>query len=101
MRWKSQSMSAPYVETFSGSHQFSIRFSALPRRRLGLLLQLEADLGCLAGLHLDLLGLLAESFVPDLHGLLAGRDVLDLHCPVRIGDTEEGRRQDGHPPEHP
>src|SRR6185503_598374 len=34
MRWNNQSMSRPYVETFSGSHQSSIRISPVPGRRL-------------------------------------------------------------------
>src|SRR3989442_1568170 len=73
MRWNSQSISAPYVDTFSGSHQSSMLASLL-----ALLLHLEPDLHHLARLDVDLLRLLAERLVPDLDGLLARRHVLDL-----------------------
>src|SRR5205809_481374 len=68
MRWNSQSISAPYVDTFSGSHQSSMLASLL-----ALLLHLEPDLHHLARLDVDLLRLLAERLVPDLAALLARR----------------------------
>src|SRR5437867_2133359 len=105
MRWNSQSISWPYVETFSGSHQFSMRFSrppVRPRDRPALLLHhLDADLGRLASLDVDVLGLLAELLVPDLDGLLAGRDPLELRDPVLVRHAEVRRRHHREPPEHP
>src|SRR3989449_8506867 len=96
MRWNSQSISAPYVDTFSGSHQSSMLASLL-----ALLLHLEAALHPLARLDVDLLRLLAERLVPDLDGLLARRHVLDLGGAVGVRDGEERGRQDRHPAEHP
>src|ERR671931_1739992 len=96
MRWNSQSMSCPYVDTFSGSHQ-----SSMPASLLALLLHLEADLRHLARLDVDLLRLLAERLVPDLDRLLARRHVVDLRRAAGVRDGEERGRQDRHPPEHP
>src|SRR5438445_49316 len=96
MRWNSQSISAPYVDTFSGSHQSSMLASLL-----ALLLHLEPDLHHLARLDVDLLRLLAERLVPDLDGLLARRHVLDLGRAAGVRDREERGRQDRHPAEHP
>src|SRR5712691_12210484 len=97
MRWNSQSISWPYVETFSGSHQLSMSGPRL----LALLLHLEGDLGRLARLHLDLFALLAERFVPDVDLVLAWGHVVDLGHPIAIGHAEEGIRHDGHPAQHP
>src|SRR5213079_447865 len=77
MRWNSQSISSPYVDTFSGSHQSSMLASLL-----ALLLHLDADLRHLARLDLDLPRLLAERLVPDLQRVLARRHVLDLRRPA-------------------
>src|SRR5919108_4752574 len=96
MRWNSQSMSWPYVDTFSGSHQSSMRASLL-----ALFLHLDADLRHLARLDVDLSRLLAERLVPDLDRLLARGHVLDLGPAVGARDGEERGRQDRHPPEHP
>src|SRR3989304_2907049 len=87
MRWKSQSMSFPYVETFSGSHQLSM----LVRASWPLLLHLEGDLDRLAGLPLDLFGLLAERLVPHLDRVLPGRHVLDLHGAAGVGHARRPR----------
>src|SRR5437016_9841661 len=96
MRWNSQSISAPYVDTFSGSHQSSM-FASLP----ALLLYLEADLRHLARLDVDLLRLLAQGLVPHLDRLLARRHVLDLCRTVGVRDVEVRGWQDRHPPQHP
>src|SRR5437867_11082034 len=95
MRWNSQSISCPYVDTFSGSHQSSM-LASLP----ALLLHLEADLRHLARLDVDLLRLLAERLLPDLDRLLARRDVLDLGRAAGVRDREERGRQDRLLPEH-
>src|SRR5262245_11150246 len=97
MRWKSQSMSRPYVDTFSGSHQSSM----LAEPPGSLLLHLDRDLRGLPGLDLDLFRLLAERLVPRLDRVLAGRHVLDLRVATRVGDAEERIGHDGDPPEHP
>src|SRR3989442_1100108 len=88
MRWNSQSISAPYVDTFSGSHQSSMLASLL-----ALLLHLEPDLHHLARLDVDLLRLLAERLVPDLDGLLARRHVRHLRRALggRDGDDRVGQ----------
>src|SRR5213079_376428 len=96
MRWKSQSISCPYVDTFSGSHQ-----SSMLAGLLALPLHLEADLRRLARLDVDVLRLLAERLVPDLDRLLARRHVLDLGRAAGVRDGEERGRLDGQPSEHP
>src|SRR6059058_4646764 len=96
MRWNSQSISCPYVDTFSGSHQSSM-LASLP----ALLLHLEADLRHLARLDVDFLRLLAEGLVPHLDRLLARRYALDPRGAAGIRDGEERGWQDRHPPEHP
>src|SRR3989304_2153348 len=96
MRWNSQSMSWPYVDTFSGSHQFSMLESLL-----ALLLHLDCDLRRLTGFDLDLFRRLPERLVPHLDGLLAGRHVLDLRGAVAVGHAEERVRHDRDPREHP
>src|SRR2546425_8638081 len=88
MRWNSQSMSCPYVETFSGSHQSSMLASLR-----ALLLHLDTDLRHLARLDLDLPRLLTERLVPDLDRLLARGHVLDLRRAVGVRHAEERRRQ--------
>src|SRR5216684_1209037 len=95
MRWNSQSISWPYVDTFSGSHQSSMQ------SLLALLLHLDADLRHLPGLDLDLLRLLTERLVPDLQRVLARRDVRDLRHAAAVRDAEVGMRHDGDPAEHP
>ncbi|PYM17498.1 MAG: hypothetical protein DMD81_08715 [Candidatus Rokuibacteriota bacterium] len=55
----------------------------------------------LASLDVDVLGLLAELLVPDLDGLLAGRDPLELRDPVLVRHAEVRRRHHREPPEHP
>src|SRR6266571_6202065 len=96
MRWNSQSISAPYVDTFSGSHQSSMLASLL-----ALLLHLDTDLRYLARLDLDLPRLLAERLVPDLDRLLARGHVLDLRRAAGVRHAEERRRQHRDPAEHP
>src|SRR6266480_656379 len=95
MRWNSQSISWPKVDTFGGNHQSSIG------SLLALLLHLDADLRHLARLDLDLLRLLAERLVPDLHRVLARGHVLDLGHAAALGHAEERMRHDGDPAEHP
>src|SRR2546428_4519372 len=96
MRWNSQSMSCPYVETFSGSHQSSMLASLR-----ALLLHLDTDLRHLARLDLDLPRLLTESLVPDLDRLLARGYGLDLHGGDGVRHAEVQRRQSRDSAEHP
>src|SRR3990167_4811143 len=90
----------PARKSYLGSRPAAERIIGPEPERL-LLAHLEGDLGGRAGLDLHLLAQLPERLVPDLHLVLAGRDVVELEGAAIVAHRIGGVLAHDDPGRHP